>query len=37
MVVCILGVIVIACGIFTPSDRLADLLLITHGGGTLIF
>lgn len=28
---------VIAGGIFTPSDRLADLLLITHGGGTLIF
>jgi spermidine synthase len=32
-----LGLFAIVLGVFTPSDRLAELLLATRGGGALIF
>jgi len=35
--VCILALIAVAGGVFTPKDRLARLLLTTRGGGNLAF
>lgn len=35
--VCLLGLVAVAVGILTPSDRLARLLLTTRGVGELIF
>jgi spermidine synthase len=36
-IVCGLGVTAVVAGLLTPQDRLARLLLVTHGGGTLAF
>jgi spermidine synthase len=36
-VVVAIGIITLAGGILTPADRLARLLTVTHGGGSLVF
>jgi spermidine synthase len=36
-VVVAIGLITLAGGILTPADRLARLLTVTHGGGSLVF